>query len=89
MSAGINRHIKETRGIDIVSDPHFMRANEMFDGVKVEAKNQGKAITVLKKVIRNPDMQLITEYFRYSHRMNPDPKLLQECVIFNIIYFFC
>ena len=61
----------------------------MFDGVKVEVKKKGKAVTISKKVIRDPDMQLIVEYFSYSHRMNPDPKLLQECVIFNIIYFFC
>ncbi len=89
MHAGINRHMKETRGIDIVSDPCFLKANEMFDGIKVKAKKQGKAVTNSKKVIRNRDMELISEYFSYNHHLKPDAKLLQERIIFNILYFFC
>ena len=87
--AGLNRHFKATRGIDIVTDVRFHKANEMFDGVKVEVKKQGKGVTVSKKPISSQDMKTISSYFTYSHQMKPDPKMLQEFVSFNTLYYFC
>ncbi len=89
MRAGLNHHFKDTRGIDSVSDLRFKRVNDIFDRVKVDEKKKGKGTTVSKKAIRTNDMEVISEYFSYSHHLKPDPKRLQEFAIFNTIYYFC
>ncbi len=86
--ASLNRHLKEKRNIDIIQDPHFIQANEMFCAVSVETKKQGKAVTISKHVIEENDMKLIAEHFRNDHANNPDTRLLQKNVVFNILYFF-
>ena len=89
LCAGLNRHFKQTRGIDIVQDKEFLKPNKLFDAVKVDTKKKGKGVTVSKKAIRNDDMRVVAEYFSYNQRLKPDPRCLQENLIFNIIYYFC
>ncbi len=36
--AGLNRHFKETRSLDIISDPKFTKANEIFKGSETNQK---------------------------------------------------
>ncbi len=86
--ASLNRHIKEKRGIDIIQDPRFIQANEMFRAVTVEMKKQGKAVTILKRVLEPSDMEIIAQHFNHNHEEEPDPRLLQQSVVFNILYFF-
>ena len=38
MRAALNRYFRKNRGFDIVKDPDFVRANEMFKAVCVESK---------------------------------------------------
>ncbi len=40
LRSGLNRFYKEDRSIDIVNDTRFTRANEMFCGIKVQAKKK-------------------------------------------------
>ncbi len=75
--SGINRFMKEQRSVDIVSDPRFICANEMFKGVKVQSKKNGKEITSSKTIITEPDMSKIAAYFDYDHMNHPDPRKLQ------------
>ena len=34
-------------------------------------------------------MQKIGQYFKHDYVSAPDPGLLQECILFNVLYFFC
>ncbi len=86
--ASLNRFMKEERNIDIIADPRFIQANHMFKAMSVETKHQGKAVTVSKKVIEECDLQKIAEHFHHDHTEEPDPKLLQQNILFNVIYFF-
>ena len=70
--ASINRHMKEKCNLDIIQDPHFIKANEMFRAITVESKHQGKAVTVSKRVIKSKDMHLLSEYFNNCYEDNPD-----------------
>ena len=49
--AAINRFYRDRKGIDIVSDPFFLVANEMFKGVIMKNKENGLSTIDHKKVI--------------------------------------
>ena len=87
--AAINRHIKKTRGVDIAQDAIFTKANEALTATLVECKRLGKADTKPTKVISDPDLERIAEYFNHDYMNKPEPRRLQQNVIFNIIYYFC
>ncbi len=87
--SGINRYMKESRGVDIVADPAFTRANEMFKGVKVQSKKAGKGTMTSKFVIKDEDLQKIRNYLDHDQMNNPSPKKLQQAVIFFIVFYFC
>ncbi len=84
----INRYTKEKHNLDIIANTKFIKANEMFCTVIVQTKKEGKAVTICKPVIEDCDMKIIAEYFNKNHEDDPDPQLLQQNVIFNILYFF-
>lgn len=85
--AGVNRHIKETRGIDIVSDKRFIRCNEVFKGVQKQGKKAGKGSVKHKDVIESQDMERLQDYF--SRYMEPNAVILQQFVMFNIMFYMC
>lgn len=87
MRAAINRHVKETRSIDIVSDPKFMRTNELFKGVQIQGKKAGKGTIKHKDHIDPQDLERLQDYF--SKYMQPNPEILQQYVMFNIMYYLC
>ena len=89
MRSALNRYFKKEKGIDIAKDTQFVKANEMFKAILVEAKCNGKAVTRHTPSITSIDLERISEYFCYDHMNNPDPRRLQQQVIFYIIYFFC
>ena len=89
IKAGLNRYFKSNRTIDIVSDPRFMRSKLVFDGVQVKAKKTGKGITHSTPHISDSDLQKTGRYFDIDHVTKPKPKILQHCVLFYIMYFFC
>ena len=89
LRAGLNRYFKLNKGIDIVSDEKFMRANMVFDGVQVKAKKQGKGVTRSTHHISPEDLSKIGTYFAVDHMNEPQPRVLQHAVQFFIMYFFC
>ena len=89
MRAGINRHMRKTKGFDICKDTDFIKANEMFKAVCVEAKRNGLGVKRSTPKISQIDLERIQEYFSYDHMNLPDPRRLQQAVIFYIIYYFC
>ena len=77
------------RTIDIVTDPRFMRSNMVFDGVQVKAKKTGKGLVHSTPHISEDDMKKIGIYFDVDHVTKPNPRVLQHCVLFYVMYFFC
>ena len=89
LRAGINRYMKAERGLDIIENERFVTANEMFRGVNKKKREQGKGATKSTPVIITEDLQKIYSYFNHDIMNSPDPKKLQQCLIFYIIYYFC
>ena len=87
--AGINRYMKAEKGKDIISNENFVKANEMFEAVRVNAKKQGRGVKKSTPPITLIDLERIAEYFCYDHVTKPDPRHLQQNILFYIVYFFC
>ena len=86
--AALNRFFKAKRGVDIVSDPRFVACNEQFKGVTVKAKGNGLGVKRSTPKIIESDLHKLGLYFNHDHMNDPNPKKLQEMVLFNIVYFF-
>lgn len=80
---GIARHIKEKCSIDIVGDPAFTEANQVFKGQVVELKRQGKASTDHYPEIEPEDLSKMYQSFNLSK-----PTDLQEKVWLDIMLYF-
>ena len=89
LRAGINRYMKAERGIDIIDNENFVSANQMFRGVNKQKRIQGKGSTKTTPVISDEDLREIYSYFRHDIMNKPDPRKIQQCLIFFIIYYFC
>ena len=86
--AALNRWFKAEKGIDIIKDHGFVRSNEIFKGVLVDARKFGRPKKSTPK-ITEIDLERIGEYFLHDYMNNPSPKKLQQQLIFYILYFFC
>ena len=80
---------KPNRGIDIILDIEFTRANKMFKGVLVQSKKSGKGVKKSYPKITSDDKKKISDYFADDYLNKPDPKKLQRNLLFYIVYFFC
>ena len=72
--SGLNRYFKKVNGVDITSDSMFVKVNEMFEAVKVNAKKQGCGVKKPTPPISPINLERIAEYFCYDHITKPDPK---------------
>ena len=86
--AGLNRHFKFTRSIDIVADEPFRHANLVFEGVQVKAKKQGKGATVSTLHISDQDLTTLGKYFYIDHVTKPNPKeiAISSIVLHNVLF---
>ena len=89
LRSGLNRYFCKEKGFNITKDSQFVRANEMFQVVLVKSKKQGLGVKRSTPAISEIDLKRISEYFIHDHVNNPNPKKLQQQMIFYIIYFFC
>ena len=74
MRSNLNRNFKEVRNIDIISDPRFIKTNEMFKACKVRFKAMGKGVQNFTIPIDDINMKKINGYFKdvdYMNRPNP------------------
>ena len=85
--AGINRHLKDVRGLDIMKDSRFVKSNQMFKAVTKANKQEGRGSVEHKMAITPEDMRKLDEYFRQY--MRPSSKILQEFCIFNVLFYGC
>ena len=89
LRAALNRFFRKERGFDIVKDSEFIRSNEMFKAMCVDAKKNGKGVKKSYPPISQIDLERIAEYFCHDHMNQPNPRKLQQNLIFYIVYFFC
>ena len=83
---GLNRHFKSTRGIDIMNDVEFNKANKVFTAQCVQLKKDGQAKVQHKPPILKDDLKKLYE----SGVFNSDhPKMLLNKVFFAIMLCFC
>ena len=61
----------------------------MYEGIKVKAKKEGKGVRQPTKSITAEDMITLGNYFIQNFEGYVNPRKLQQCVMFYIIYFFC
>ena len=85
--AALNRYFKSKHGIDIISNEKFIKANEIFQAVTKQGKEQGCGETKSKAPINDADFKKLNGYFLEKMRGPPNAKNLQEFVLFNIIYY--
>ena len=88
MRSALNRYFRKKRGFDICKDQQFVRANEMFTAMLVDAKKSGKGVKKSTQ-ISQIDLERIAEYFEHDYMNNVNAKKLQQSMIFYIIYYFC
>lgn len=75
MRAGINRYMKQKKGIDIINDICFVKSNDLFKDLQVVEKNKGKGMLKHKDVIETEDIERSKDYF--SKYMQPSAIVLQ------------
>ena len=85
--AGLNRHFKATRSIDIITDQRFIQCNEMFKGVACIGKAEGWGEMNSFPKIEDQDMEKLSTYFINIMQGSPNPAKLQEIVLFHVIYY--
>ena len=86
--AALNRHFKETLGIDIIKNTNFTKTNEMFRGVAKQGRREGRGDITSKEPITEIDMEKLSSYFVTNMQGPVNGKLLQEVVLFQIIYIY-
>ena len=89
--SALNRYFRKEKGFDITKDGQFVKANEMFKAILVEAKKSGKGVRVHTPPppITASDLERIAEYFNHDYMNFSYPRKLQQSMIFYIIYYFC
>ena len=87
LRAGLNRYFKLKLQVNIIDNPAFIRANELFTGKFRINKQEGKGTTKHKEPITEQDLQSLKQYFERNMEGPPNAILLQEIVLFNIIFY--
>lgn len=87
--AALNRYFKGKHGLDIIADRRFIKTNEMVKGVTRKAKLDGRGEINSKPPIEPEDLKKISDYIDKNMSGPPNGVLLQEAVLFYIIYYMC
>ena len=87
--AALTRYFKETTKINIHNNELFLESNEMFLEKTKDNKEKGLGNIDNKPPINAADMSKLQSYFQSQLNGKVNPKVLQQCVIFNIIYYLC
>lgn len=61
----------------------------MFKAVATQLRKKGLGSTRSYPPIEPEDLAVVSEYFHHDIMNKPNPRTLQQNVLFNIIYFFC
>ena len=83
---GLQRKIKELRGIDIMNNAEFTRSENAFSAQCVQLKKKGLAKVDHKPPISQEDLK---KMYASGVLSNHSPKSLQRKVFFEIMYYLC
>ena len=89
IQAAIARYYRDQRGIDIITNENFLRSNQIFKGVQKMNKKKGLGKLDSKAALTELDMERLMNYFLTHMNGPPNPRKLQELMIFNIIFYLC
>ena len=82
--ASIHRYFQLNRpSVNIIEDSMFSLLNRMLKTMVAKFKTSGQKVSESYPVIAKKDMELLRSYFDRS-----SPTVLQEKIIFNLIYHF-
>ena len=87
--AALARYYHDNRSIDIITNEAFVRSNQIFKGIQKINKKKGFGKIESKSPITETDMEKITNYFLTHMNGPPNPRKLQEVILFNVIYYLC
>ena len=87
LRTALNRFFKANRCVDIIADPHFIQADEMFKGITCQGKKEGRGEIPSMPTIEPEDFQKLSQYFKDKMAGPPDAVVLQQIVLFNLIYY--
>ena len=85
----LTRYFKDIRKLDIRNNELFIEANQMFIVKTKDNKEKGLGKIDNKPPINDTDMSKLTSYFQSELKAKPNPLVLEQSVIFNIIYYLC
>ena len=83
------RYFKDKRSIDIMSGEAFICANSVFTGILQINKEKGLGNIESKSELTQFDMNILQDYIKKSMVGPPNPHLLQEIVIFYVLFYMC
>ena len=83
---GLNRHFKAVRGVDIMNEEEFSKANKVFAAKCVQLKKDGQAKVQHKPPIADADLKKVYESGVFS---TDHSKSLLNKVFFEIMLCFC
>ena len=89
MRTALTRYFKKQRGIDLIKNKLFLRANMMFTAMTKANKEAGLGEVESYPPIEEGDMKTLVAYIRRTMHGDPDAKSLQQIVVFYIIYYLC
>ena len=87
--AAIARFYRDKRGLDIIGNEKFIRANAIFTGLQKINKKKGLGSIKRKEAVNDQDIKQIMEYFRVCIVCDLNPRNLQNVLIFYILYYMC
>lgn len=81
-------HFELTRNLDLIANPIFTRANEMFRGVASDTRKKGLGCTKSYPVTEDEDLMKIGEFFS-DVLTTANPKKLEQAAMFCIMFYLC
>ena len=87
--AALARYYRDKKSIDIITNESFVRANQMFKGVQKINKQKGLGNIQSKTPLSEMDLEKLTNYFLMHISGPPNPRKLQEVMLFNVIFYLC
>ena len=79
---GIARHLKKERNIDVIEDPVYESANDVFRAQLIELIRQGKGATEHKQLVEGKELQKLYDSFDIS-----TPRRFQQKVWVDIMLY--
>ena len=85
---GINKHLLDSKKLDIPNDPAFANSNKAYFSVCAKLKKEGLALKTHKECISSEDLDILYRGHHNAFNVNTPIGLLQKCW-FEVMFFLC